>query len=338
MAQTNELINSIKTTIDRLLNTDIEKFIRKEDLGKELSFEEIRPTIIEMLNIFRKLQNCTFETFPDQFLSEIAGRIKAINDLFNNMLSFSPTQNAQPINERNGIFRQFQDRYRELFVFVVPALVNIKDNDQLFESAKGKIQKALIDAEEQLKILQNAGKEAQQTLDALKQASGQVAISKYSTVFEREAEQHEKSAIKWLIATVVVALLTIAWGLSAQYIFRWIYGSLQSGDTPMLIQYAISKLIILSALYYALVWCARIYGAHRHNNVINRHRQNALNTFEAFVHATEGDPTTKNAVLLQATQSIFSGQHTGFVSKESESESPNKIIEILRNVSSSGGK
>ncbi len=94
------------------------------------------------------------------------------------------------------------------------------------------------------------------------------------------------------------------------------------------------KLIIFSVLFAALIWVGRIYRAHRHNYIINKHRQNALSTFETFVKAAS-DEQTKSAVLLQATQCIFSPQHSGYISKESEPSTYPQVLEIIRGISGS---
>jgi hypothetical protein len=39
---------------------------------------------------------------------------------------------------------------------------------------------------------------------------------------------------------------------------------------------------------------------------------------------------TKNAVLLEATRTIFSNQQTGYLNNDNEPDSPNKIIEIFK--------
>jgi len=95
----------------------------------------------------------------------------------------------------------------------------------------------------------------------------------------------------------------------------------------------IPKIFIFSILLSAAVWCGKTYRAYRHNAVVNRHRQNALATFEAFAKAAS-DVETKNAVLLQATQCIFSPQQTGYVSGEPESALP-PVLEIVRNLGKS---
>jgi hypothetical protein len=100
--------------------------------------------------------------------------------------------------------------------------------------------------------------------------------------------------------------------------------------TGQSIQLAISKLIVLSVLYFAIIWGSRNYSAHRHNVVINKHRQNALSTFQAFVNAAE-DKATKNAVLLRSTETIFSPNASGYLTKGSEKQSTPQILEIVQN-------
>ena len=94
---------------------------------------------------------------------------------------------------------------------------------------------------------------------------------------------------------------------------------------------------VLLVLFMALVWCSKNYAAVRHNYIINKQRQNALSTFETFVKAAgDEDIQTKNAVLLQATQCIFSAQPTGFSNKNSDGDPSTKIIEIAKDFSKIG--
>ena len=60
-----------------------------------------------------------------------------------------------------------------------------------------------------------------------------------------------------------------------------------------------------------------------------------MNTFETFIKATE-DKETKNAVLIQTTQAIFSPQHSGFTDKEKELSSSPQMVEIFRSVLGEG--
>lgn len=85
----------------------------------------------------------------------------------------------------------------------------------------------------------------------------------------------------------------------------------------------------MTLLAYGLGFSVRQHASSKHNETVNLHRQNALRTFETFVKATE-DQETKDAVLLEATRSIFAAQPTGFLRTGRETESPSTIIEVIR--------
>jgi hypothetical protein len=53
------------------------------------------------------------------------------------------------------------------------------------------------------------------------------------------------------------------------------------------------------------------YTAHRHNTVLNKHRQNSLATYKALVDAA-GDQANRDIVLTTTAESIFGAQATGF--------------------------
>jgi hypothetical protein len=68
-----------------------------------------------------------------------------------------------------------------------------------------------------------------------------------------------------------------------------------------------------------------------HNSIVNRHRETALTTFATFVGSTD-DPATKNAVLIQSTQAIFSPQPSGYLRMDTEVPQMNQVTEIVRGI------
>src|SRR6266542_3728871 len=86
--------------------------------------------------------------------------------------------------------------------------------------------------------------------------------------------------------------------------------------TIAVIQQTIARLLIITLLYGAVVWCARNYFACRHNYTVNRHRRNAMQTFRAFVEGTK-DPATQDFILKQAAACAFAPQQTGYLKDES---------------------
>jgi hypothetical protein len=63
-----------------------------------------------------------------------------------------------------------------------------------------------------------------------------------------------------------------------------------------------------------LYLCAKNFISHKHNAIINRHRQNALLTYTALVEAA-GDTPNREVILVQAAACIFSPQGTGYTSE-----------------------
>src|SRR5258708_34475555 len=89
----------------------------------------------------------------------------------------------------------------------------------------------------------------------------------------------------------------------------------KSGDIA---QQVLTRAVVILFGVYLTVWSARNYRAQRHLNIVNDHRARALLTFGTFVHAA-ADRTTKNAVLVETTRSIFSAGSTGYVGGEDDS-------------------
>jgi hypothetical protein len=77
-----------------------------------------------------------------------------------------------------------------------------------------------------------------------------------------------------------------------------------------------------------MIWSAKNFTASVHNFVVNRHRRNALASFQTFVEGAS-KPEIKDAVLIQATHAIFMPQDSGYA----KGEIPNptsQIVEVFR--------
>lgn len=189
------------------------------------------------------------------------------------------------------------------------------------------------------------------TLKNAKEAAALVGIVEYSKFFEQEALDHERSGRWWLAVTLLLAAsaaFAAGWNFyKAESLIRAAVsgksdthqtnGAEARPDVGLEVQLAAAKIIILSILLSAGIWTGRVYKAHRHNFIINRHRRNALSTFQTFA-GNASDAQTKNAVLLQATTCIFGPQSTGYVSQDKESEGYPQILEIIRGVGGSAKK
>ena len=176
-------------------------------------------------------------------------------------------------------------------------------------------------------------KEGEKIINTLRETAVESGVTREAKHFSAEASDHTREGKKWLISVVCFGLATF--GLLLILLYLPVLSVEDEITTHDIVTESIVRLLILSLLYFGMVWSSKNYLAHQHNVVVNKHRANALKTFQSFVEGAEGDLQTKNAVLIQATTAVFSPQKSGFLRKESETQAPNRIIEILQNISSS---
>lgn len=155
-------------------------------------------------------------------------------------------------------------------------------------------------------------------------------VSNYSELFETESKSFGQRSARWLFATIGCLSLIVI--LSLAHILAIENGTFDGLSFEELIQINISKIFIATVLFYGLSICNKNYKINKHNEILNKHRKNALSSFQAFVDSPTADATTKNAVLLEATKTIYSAQQTGFMNMDGD-DSTIKIIEIINAMS-----
>lgn len=145
--------------------------------------------------------------------------------------------------------------------------------------------------------------------------------------FETEATENRTAGYIWLVASVLSAVALIGVG---SYFYQQASVA-ESRELGNIVELTAIRLIILSTLSLAVIFRSRNYASSRHNYVINKHRSNALATFEAFAEGTS-DPEVKNAILLQAAQSIFTPQTSGHIRNEPDPSSSTQIIKVMEDL------
>jgi len=119
------------------------------------------------------------------------------------------------------------------------------------------------------------------------------------------------------------------WGSSFSLFFHKI-PFLAPGGVYDPVQLGISKVLIFSVIAYMLFLSARNFLNHKHNAIVNKHRQNALMTHRALVEAAV-ESGVREAIMIQAASCIFSPQSTGYAqsSGDGDGAAPKSIVEIL---------
>jgi len=326
------LADQIKSRLKQFLIVDINSLMREVELGNQLSFKKGEPIFINIIDLFKRVNTVDLSKVPFTILSAFQVQLEHAINVFGQISVFDPNT-SNPVNLRDSLIAQLEQQLDLYYTTSLPILTIglIETNDLSVERAK--INETLNEFKKDSEEAKNESSkliiETQEVLQKARQAAVEVGVAQHYLVFKQEAEDHKLLSEIWLKRTVFTLVGIGIVGVALLFI------PIKVDDTHYLIQFTISKIVVLSVLFYGLTICTRNYKAHKHNSILNKHRQNALNTFETFTKAAGTDIQTKNAVLLEATHTIFSNQQTGYLNSDNESDSPNKIIEIFKSNTSS---
>ena len=316
-------INQIETQLNRFLELDISKgLIRRDDLGAELCFQDLSSYVEPLKKLFSRIKKeIDWNIASNQTATKFQTDLNNLNARIDEIQKFNANQGN--IQQRNSIISNFTNAYNGL-----------SDAGSVLITQNSVINPAFDSAEETIRTLEQKLNDqlskAEGIVNKIEKVSGEAGVSKYSKSFADISDDYKKAANIWLAVSIGSIVLLIGGGI---YILEK-YGD--ATETAEIINNTISKIILLTGLIYFVTLSIRNYKANRHNQIVNKHKATALNTFKVFVDAAdEHDPQTQNAILLEATKTIFGSVNTGFLSGNTDSAdlSP-KVIEIFKGIGS----
>jgi hypothetical protein len=292
--------DELRSELGKLNSLDAKELVRADELGQDSDFQDGLPYFQRSLRLFRDLSEVNLDMLSNRRLQSLWGAVQEARKLFSEIEDVPlPTHSKNRTRNRSHLIHQIRSRYDSWYTEVAPVI------------AYSAWQDTDIDRIEQ----------------ELRSIAAKVGVAHHARHFKNEAEQHAKIAKIWLGVVILIAIATVALaGVN-------VYLALITTDlgTPQTIQLAVAKVLLFSLLFGALVWAGRVYRSHRHNFVVNQHRQNALTSFETFATAASDDQT-KGAVLIEATRCIFSPQTSGYADSVAADSATPRIMEIIRGI------
>ncbi|WP_155887501.1 hypothetical protein [Paucidesulfovibrio longus] len=323
----NEKIKEAQELLAQLESVDAKGLARTEELTREINFEDAVPHFEKMLDVVKQLHQRQINRLPLQHVEGIINSCKLLLANIAKVKDFDINQNT-PANVCKAIVQDVKNSYDD---FVEPLVLPLAftatqatDYSKIEREAKG--YRATIE-EEYLKfkkLLEQQREEAEAALQAVKEQAAEAGVSSNAHIFKSASDSYADLSKCWMWATIVSSVITLS--VAVGYVVMSFYVNIDT--TPKVIQYTVSKVILLSTLSFGVFWCARNYKSCLHNKVLNEHRANALMTFRAFVEGS-GDQQVKEAILLQACQAAFVNRPTGYESQEKEAQTINPVVEIL---------
>ena len=215
--------------------------------------------------------------------------------------------------------------------YISYAVARTVDFNRLEEQGRAAIQSIDDRTASLLKGIEESQSQIQQTLDDVRAAAAEQGVTQQARYFKEAADTHDHQASRWLTRTLwaVAGLVTYA----VASIFIHLIPGVTPTTTYAAFQLGASKLLIFIVIGYLVLICGRNFLSHTHNSIVNRHRQNALQTFTTLVDAAK-TPQAQDIVLSHAAASIFEPQETGYAKQQASQDSALSAGTILRSLSS----
>lgn len=307
-----------KSLLKRLHEYDISTLPRREDLGNELNFEEAVEPAKKVLALYRNIPTDQIDQIPEASLATLENQARQTVDLLEKIATFSASVSNAP-SIRTNLIQQMSARYDESFnnLYQLIAYLATRQIDlgALETEAREKITAIEVLAKSVESELLQTTQEAKDALNEARRVAAEQGVSQQAHYFKEESDAHTEGAESWLKYTVVTAIALAVYAGATAFIHKIDF--LAPQNTYETVQLAISKVLVFGVIAYMLVLCARTYTAHRHNSVVNKHRQNALLTYSALAEASTPDGA-RDIVLSHAAACIFAPQDTGFSKSDSE--------------------
>ncbi|MEX2531835.1 MAG: hypothetical protein WD960_13790 [Gemmatimonadota bacterium] len=315
--------------LKRIQEFDPDSLVREKELGASLNFAPAVEPARRLVELYKRLTLLALEDFPEQQLEKIKKQANSDYGIFTEILEFSTNQQS-PHELRTSLIdkltKAYQPAFNTLHPFISFSLHRSADFQQLDRDARAALQEIRDQATAVLDELGGTRGEAKQVLEEARRVAGEVGVAHQAEHFKRAAEEHGEHKETWRDRTV-----KLAWGLGVFALVSFLIHKipwLAPETTYDTVQLAISKLLVFATISYMLYLSARNFMSHKHNEIVNRHRQDALMTYRALVEATES-PANRDVVLTYAAACIFAPQGTGYTSDSDGGGPPRNVVELL---------
>tara|TARA_R110002033_G_scaffold112889_1_gene158185 strand:- start:73 stop:1101 length:1029 start_codon:yes stop_codon:yes gene_type:complete len=322
------VVEDVIEDLVRIQNFDAHSLVQLEKLGREFSFEEAVKPADRLISLFSKLPKDALFEFPKSELELIQKLSKSVYNTFEQILNFNakaPDAEATHSSLINTLLNSYQANFSKLFPLISFAVARTVDFNRLSEDGRAAVQSVRDQSKKALDDITATSKKADAVLLEVRDAAARQGVTQQARYFKEEAEFHSERAEQWKIGLFVMSGLVLICGASTLF-FRYI--PFLTANTPTeAIQLVASKVLIFFILFYVLFVFSRNYSAHKHNSIVNKHRQNALMTFTTLAEAGS-TVEARDVVLQHAAAAIYAPNDTGYMKNEERGYSSQLPISI----------
>lgn len=326
---TESVLREAGVSLERMQAFDPKTLDRASDLGRELNFSEAIPAAEKIVSLYRRIPVSILSELTDQQLNQIQSHADADYNRFNQVIGFSANQN-NVVAARSSILDQITKSYdatfNALWQFIAFAVATVTDTSVLEGHARAVLQSIEDRAASLNQNLEKKNKAAQDVLDHIQKVAAEQGVSQQAHFFKERADEHATEALWWQRATVVMAVIIIVFASLSSLAFKvdW----LKPSDGLDAAEFLTGKVLVFLTLGAIFALSAKNFLAHKHNSILNRHRQTSLQTYTVLVDAASS-AGSQDIVLAQAAACIFGAQDTGFSKEGNDAPGSRSVLELL---------
>ena len=318
--------------------------LKRSDLsGAGFSFDFVHRDLLTTHKILREILAASREVLIDLSPNDFQQFMHYLREFYKNVEKIGNFEitGENPRREHDRCLREISGFCEDVKNALSNTLTYVKSRkfDQLEDQVKTTLTDAAEEFNTETEKLQKLGENTQQNEEKRQENFDQLyiqlqnqltekPISLYKTIFNDQAKKHGTAAWIWL--SVTVGLTFVSGG-----IFWWVLKDLvpAGNDLSEILPNLLTKGFFLSLIYLLLNRSIKNYTAEKHLEVINIHRQNALETVDPFLDATKENRETRDQILLAATKTIYDANQSGYLStKTGSSDSASPVQQIIKEV------
>lgn len=319
-----EVADPVVISVESVQNLDPQAVARTEALGRTLDLSPAVPAIRRIVDFFNQIPLADLPDLPESPRNLIKRVADETFQIYQAMMTFNPANVQNAAGERESLLNQANGTYSSVFEQLYPIVSYLssrhKDIGAIERNAQAAVDGALKRVEESTQSLQQSSDEAQRILGEVRRTAAESGVSQQASYFGEQAAKEATLVEQWQSRTYWFAAALGLWALLTFALGFYV----EPKSTYQAVQIAVSKVLIFSTIAFLLFLSARTLMAYRHNEVVNRHRQNALLTFNALADAASSEQT-REVVLTHASACIYAPQESGFTKPGPMSGGPSLV-------------
>lgn len=225
-----------------------------------LNFGNIEENLQKLFEMLNHLKILPLDLLPDTEISKIKTALDNPKKTIDAIKKFNIEQpNAKTSRDSliNTIKTQIDSFYISTHIWIPYLAYQKGDVQKNIESLNDSVKKASDILKKTKEDINSKKSEIDSIIQATKEASANVDVSHFSSNFKNEAENLKRIARKWLITTIILAIVTI----SITFISYKILNISNDSSTAQIVQVLSTKLIIISIFFASTLRSGKMYRA-----------------------------------------------------------------------------